>query len=141
MLAGTFVPDLFIKREGLAGKVSAHVQQYPVIEPGLPQTSRRMEAFRSIQFDVVIAQDASASRVGWYGSTRGTFLSTRAGRTRKGGWCVPHLQDCRVLWGRGGLDGLCVRKVNESTEIGDSGSGHPLALPHYEQEVIATICS
>ena len=37
------------------------------------------------------------------------------------------------------LDGLCARKVNESTEIGDSGSGHPLALPHYEQEVIATL--
>ena len=96
MLAGTFVPDLFIKREGLAGKVSAHVQQYPVIEPGLPQTSRRMEAFRSIQFDVVIAQDASARVArGLVRIDEGNFLVDES-RSDTQGWLVrttpPRLQ-------------------------------------------------
>lgn len=44
MLTGACVPDLLVKSECLSGEVAAHVQEYPVVKLGSPQTSRCLEA-------------------------------------------------------------------------------------------------
>ncbi len=88
-----------------------------------------MEAFRSIQFDVVIAQDASASR-GLVRIDEGNSSCRRepVGHARVAG-AYHTSKTAESSGGEVASDGLCARKVNESTGTGDSGSGHPLALP------------
>jgi hypothetical protein len=141
VFAGAFVPDLFIKREGLTGKVSAHVQQHPVIEPWSPQTSRRPEAFCSIQFDVVIAQDASARVArGLVRIDEENFLADESlSATQR--WLVHTTPPRLVSPLRERWLGRIVRAEGEGVNRNrDRGSGHPLALPHYGQELIATTC-
>jgi hypothetical protein len=100
-----------------------------------------MEAFRSIQFDVVFAQDASARIArGLVRIDEENFLADES-RSATQGWLVhttlPRLES---PLGERWL-GRIVRAEGEGVNRNrDSGSGHPLALPHYGREVIMTIC-
>jgi hypothetical protein len=95
VLAGACIPDLVIKSERLIGKVSSHVEQYPVIEPRSPQTARCLEAVCNIQLDVVISQDARAHVArGLVRIDEENFLAVENRSATK--WWVVHIPPLRL---------------------------------------------
>src|SRR5439155_16890933 len=56
--------DLLIEFERLSGKMSAHVEQYELVQIGLPQKSRRVEAVGSMDLDATTRQDTSSHVAG-----------------------------------------------------------------------------
>src|SRR5207302_4562012 len=61
---GLEVLNLLIEFERLSGKVSAHVEQYELVQIRLPQKSRRLEAVSSMDLDTATPQDTSSHVAG-----------------------------------------------------------------------------